>query len=299
MDKNFKLFVGRGSLIGDTIMFLPVLNYLELLYPNSYKIFPISKKTCQSAPLFINHPLIDKIHILEEWESVDGKDMQLANSCDARINPFPQHPDGPPGTNVNSFWWNKYNCVEETWRMAGIDINEINILSELERKPKLEIWFPVEKREKTIGIWCMAGYGNEPKRSPTKEYWINLIKLLIRKGYTIIRFGHEKEPTFYFNDYSEIGMDKFYDVRHLPFFEQIKASLGCIICINTDSGSGWVLGAYGHPQISLLTNHAPNHTENLLAFAPENWKNNNINLRHPESCDMICQLEIANTINEF
>ena len=73
--KNIKIFGGRGSLIGDTIMFLPALNILEKLFPNSYKIFPISQKTSYSAVFFLNHPLIDKIHILEKWEGLGQNDI--------------------------------------------------------------------------------------------------------------------------------------------------------------------------------------------------------------------------------
>ena len=50
-----KIFAGRGSLIGDTVMFLPALTILEKVFPNSYKIFPISQKTSYSSVFFLNN----------------------------------------------------------------------------------------------------------------------------------------------------------------------------------------------------------------------------------------------------
>ncbi len=298
MDKNFRIYAGRPSLIGDTIMFLPVLNYLEIKYPNSYKIFPISKKTCQSVELFINHPLIDKLYVMDAMEGLTQKDADLIHSCRVAINPFPQHPPCPGLTvGIDNFWYNKYTCIDETIRMAGLDLEDFKKIPEELQKPILEQWFPFDRFEKTIGLWLTAGYGKEPKRSPSREYIRKLIPMLLKEGYTIIRFGHPNDPdlgTEYPNYYGQ-----FRDFRHKSFFDQIKLSLGCSLCINTDSGSGWVLGGYGHKQISLLTNHAPNHTENPLAFAPINYKNNNINLLNSESCDKIPQELVLESIKKL
>ena len=90
-----KIFAGRGSLIGDTVMFLPALTILEKVFPNSYKIFPISQKTSYSSVFFLNHPLIDKIHIVEKHEALGSNDIELAKKCDVFIDPFPQHPPCP------------------------------------------------------------------------------------------------------------------------------------------------------------------------------------------------------------
>ena len=62
-----------GGLIGDTICSLPTLLYFEKKYPGSYKIWPIEKKVSFIAPLFLNHPLIDKIKISGGWGEFNGK----------------------------------------------------------------------------------------------------------------------------------------------------------------------------------------------------------------------------------
>lgn len=295
---NFSCFAGRASLIGDSIMFLPVLNYLELKYPNSYKIFPISKKTCQSVELFINHPLIDKLYVMDEWEKLSKKDIELISKSDVSINPFPQHPPCPGLTvGIDNFWYNEYTCVEETFRMAGIDVEEYRKMPDGFKKPKLEKWFPVEMPINAIGVWPFAGYNKEPKRSPSKQWWVQLCLMLINEGYQIIQFGHPNDPRLF--DHDTISMCDYLDMRGLSFFEQIKLSLACDFCINSDSGSGWVLGAYGQKQISLITNHAPNHSQNLLAFAPENWAGNSINLFGYGSCDAIPQQDVISSIKKL
>lgn len=262
MDKNFKVFAGRGSLIGDTIMFLPALNYLEAKYPNSYKIFPISQKTSQSAPLFINHPLIDKIHILGEYEGLSENDMILIESCDVFVNPFPQHPD-------KGDWYNYYSCIEETIRMAGINLNSFRQLPEEQRKPKLEKWFKIQRHKKTIAIWPFAGYQVETNRSPSIIWWKNLLKIL-DKDYKVFHFGAETEP-----DLGE-GLKNYIKLTHLSFFEMIRTTLGCNFSIGTDSGSSWVIGAYGFPQINLILKSVDNHFQKFDAFAPDNYLDNKI-----------------------
>lgn len=277
-------------------MFLPALNYLKQEFPNSYIIFPISKKTCQSAPLFINHSLIDKIIVLDTWESLEGDNLEIAKSCDIRINPFPQHPPCPGLiVGIDNFWWNHYNCCEETFRMAGLDIEGYKKMSPQMQKPRLEPWFPIEKLDKTIAFWPIAAYGKEPKRSPSLDWSQELIFLLLKMGYNVIRFGHPNEPKF---NIEQPNSCYFSDSRGLSFFEQIKLSLGCRLAINTDSGSGWVLGAYGHRQISLITNHAPNHYQNQFAFAPENYRGNNTIVFAENSCDNIDKDNILKIIND-
>lgn len=276
--KNFKIFGIRPSLIGDSIMSLPILNYLELKYPDSYKYFTIAGKCSQSAPLYLNHPLIDKIYILDKEEGVSDKDKSIINNCDIVFNLFPQHPDGIPC--VNCWWWNHYNCVEETWRMAGLPLEEYHKLPKNDKYPKLYRWFKTERLNNTIVIFPFAGYYNENTRNPSINWW-NKMVLEINKKFPekkILHCGYFTEPTL---------EGKVQKLTNLAYFEQIKLALGADCVIGTDSGTSWVIGAYGHPQVTLLTNHAPKHNQNLLAFAPFNYKNNNINIFATNGCDNI------------
>jgi ADP-heptose:LPS heptosyltransferase len=293
MNKNFKIFGVRSGMIGDTIMALPVLNYLEILHPNSYKYWVIGKRFSQASELYINHPLIDKIHILETPEKLESnKDIDVAKQCNVVFDITPQHPDGTPC--IDCFWWNDYSLCEETFRMAGLNVDDYRRMPDDLKKPRLEKWFNYNTHKKTIGIWGFAGYSenNNFTRNPSPKWWREMIEIILSEtDYKIFQFGSEKEP-----DFSLINNDRVTRYNALSFFDQVKMSLGCDICINTDSGSGWVLGAYGHPQISLLSIHATNHIKNFKAFAPENHKNNNISLFGDRICDNIDKIKLLNLL---
>ena len=55
-------------------------------------------------------------------------------------------------------------------------------------------------------------------------------------------------------------------------FEQVKISLGTRLAIGADSGSMWVLGAYEHPAIHLMTNWRDGHVQNFSAMNPVNYR---------------------------
>jgi len=257
--KNFKVLGVRQSLIGDCIMSLPVLQFVEKRRPNSYKYWHVAKKCSQSAPLFYNHPLIDKIVITDCEEGFGPKDIELAKQCDFVFNTTPQHPFG-------ECWHDHRNMLQETWVMAGIDLKEFEALTEEEKTPSLTKWFNTNRESNTITVHCFAGYGRDNHRSPSKEWWAELIELLTKQGFKVIRLGHPKEPE----------LTKCNDLRHLSFLEQIQIALGCDMYIGTDSGFSLVMGAYSHPQITLLTNWNVNHFQNPTCLQPIN--KNNISL---------------------
>src|ERR1039457_2172964 len=211
-----KIYGCRAQLIGDSIMALPILNYLERLYPNSFKYWSIAKKVSQCLPLFINHPLINQIHVTSGEEGPEGKDFELINKCDLIINVNPQHPD-------NRFP-NEFDIYSETWRMAGFPVEEYHNLTPEEQRPRLTKWFNITKYPKTIAIFPFAGYAREPKRSPSRHWYVKvLFPELYKMGYSIFHFGHEAEPTL---DY-ESRDKKYVRFTHLPLFDQIKMANGC------------------------------------------------------------------------
>lgn len=286
--KNFKIWGVRHSLAGDMIFALPILNFLELQFTNSYKYWVIAKKCAGFTPLFYNHPLIDNIRITEEKESLSKTDIEIAKSCNIVINVAPQHPDGMPGTTEESCWWNYRDVYRETWRMAGLKVEYYNNLSPELQKPKLNQWFEVERENKIIGIWPFSSYGPNNKRSPSKKWYNKLIEDYLKKEVLkIYQFGADTDPKIH----PGIIM-----CNSLPIFDQIKKSLGLDVNITTNSGSGAILGAYGVNQVTLLTDDAPNHKENLLAFAPANWKGNNINLFEMGGCDNINQEQVLESV---
>ena len=77
-----KIWGTAFSLIGDLVMSLPQLNYYKSKYKDIYVNFVIHKKISYCAPLFFNHPLIDKIHISGEWSGFNENDYLIASECD-------------------------------------------------------------------------------------------------------------------------------------------------------------------------------------------------------------------------
>ena len=171
--------------------------------------------------------------------------------------------------------------------MAGLPLSEYHALPPEEQRPRLVKWFNVEQLPKVIAIWPCAGYGIENKINPSQAWYSKLIKGLNQMGYQVYQFGHPR-------DFTLEGAAK--DMRHLSFFDQIRASVGCDLAISTDSGSGLALGAYEMKQISLLTNHFPGHVKNLTAFAPNNP--NNSNFVGVGNADNINQEEVLAKVRE-
>ena len=279
--KNLKIIGLRPSKGGDVITSLPILNLLEKKYPHSYKTVSIAKKNSVFAQLLFNHPLIDRIHINEILENPNQKDIDFFNSHDIVIPPNLQHPD--------LYWYNKYHMVEENFIMMGMNWNE---LEEDLRIPKLVKWFDHIELKNTIAIWPMAGSGMDLKRSPSQNWYKNLVKLILSETkYNIAQFGHP-------NDFIiEQNKERVTNYNYLDFFEQIRMTLGCNLMIGTDAGSSLVMGAYGFPQITLLTDWMENHISNFNALAPLN--KNNISIFEYGGCNNISQEKVLQSIKSI
>lgn len=272
-DKSFKIWGMSYGVVGDLVMGLPLLTYFEKKYPGSYKYWVIEKKVAFTAPLYLNHPLIDCIRITGEWSGFSKEDHEIANACQFKCTM-----DNWKHDEID--WYNYRGQVEETARIAGIyDLKEV--LTEEEMMPKLYPWFDVgyengvstyakendaEEHDfsKTIAIWPFATSAkNVPGRNPSPEWWNVLICLIHNMGYKTMIFGHKSEPLI-----PNIGNYNYF--RNLSFFEQVKLALACKMSIGTDSGPMWVMGAHSHPAIHLMTNWLPGHTWNFPALVPAN-----------------------------
>lgn len=280
MNIPLRILCGRSGMLGDTVSALPIATYFRKLYPTAHLIWPIGKKFAQGAPLYINQGIINEIFVLDGDEKPESKrDWDMVNSCGVIVNPTPDHPDNR--------YPNEFTIYSESWRMAGLSMDEWNKLSPEEQRPKLYKWWIEEpKLKKTIALWPCAGYGRENKRNPSEQWYRRLVsKLIIELGYKVLIFGHP-------NDF-DLG-----DLEHnreLSFFDQIKKSLRCDLVIGTDSGSGLIIGAYEMNQITLLTDHWGN-TNNPYALAPNNV--NNDNFFTSGGCDNIKIDEVVEKIKE-
>ena len=282
-----KIWGTAFSLIGDLIMSLPQLNYYKSKYKNIYVNFVIHKKISYCAPLFFNHPLIDKIHISGKWSTFDRNDYLIASKCDVVTTKIDHsnkkifdraHPD-------RDDWYNVRTCIQENALMSGIS-NLDNEIDKSQQIPYLTKWFDegfdaVQKKgaytyekvqsidlnytlSNSIAVWPFAGYGRSKNRNPDEEWWIKLIKKFTDNKINVYHFGYFKEPNLSENK------NLYHKLTDLDFFTQIKISLGAKASLGTDSGSMWVLSAYAHPTITLITNWSINHKDNFTAFLPVN-----------------------------
>lgn len=281
------ILCGRAQLIGDQVASLPIAGYFKRRYPNAKTIFPVAKKVSQVAPLYLMHPDIDQIYIFDGQEGPESKgDFNMIKSCDIIINPNPPHPDNRYPL--------EFNIYSESWRMAGLPIEEWNKLTEFERRPRLVKWFKPEPRlyeeaQKTVALWGFASYGNrEPKRNPTVGWYEDLIELLHKSKIKVVRFGHPNDP-----DPANLYPEDSH--TSLDFFTQIKMTLSTDLMLGTDSGSSLIIAGYEFPQVTLLTDHWGN-THNPLALAPNNP--NNFNIFAPNGCNNIKVKEVFEKILE-
>ncbi len=268
-DKNFKIWGVSYGVVGDLIMGLPTLTWLEKKYPGSYKTWVIQKKVAFMAPFFLNHPLIDNIHISEGWDKFTPEDYVKANKYDycCVLNEWSHDPVD---------WYNYRDCIDETARVAGVMDMQ---LTPLQKYPKLHMWFDRGKRdaissyskknvdsetvENIVAIFpsAQAKTTTNNGRSPSMEWWNKMVEVIHDAGYFVAQFGMPTDPTVH-------RVDLTYN--HLTFFEQIQIALGAKMSIGTDSGNMWVMGAYSHPAIHLMTQWLQNHTLNPFALEPKN-----------------------------
>lgn len=236
-------------------MGLPVLTYLEKKFPGSYKYWVIEKKVAITAPLYLNHPLIDCIRITGEWDGFSKEDYEIASTCEFKCTMDDWRHD-------ELDWYNRRGHLEETARIAGIyDLKEW--LTEDEMIPKLVPWWKKEPSEDmTIAIWPFAGGDAVELRSPSVEWWDILCTKIVDMGYRVMQFGYNN-PSISLYAFSNM---------HLSYFEQVQKALTCKMSIGTDSGNMLVMGAYSHPTIQLMTNWLPGHTSNMMALGPSSKK---------------------------
>jgi ADP-heptose:LPS heptosyltransferase len=285
--KNFSCYGMRWQLIGDILGGLTILNHLERLYPSCYKTVGLAGKAKHFAPLLINHPLIDRIHIQSGFEGPEGDDWNFINSHDIVINGNPSHP-------LQYDWPNYRNFYAESFIMGGFSEKDYADLPEDQKLPKLVKWFRPESRplqyKKIISIWGFAGYSVQPYRSPTANYWRELVKKLIDLGYGVCQFGHFNDPVIMENNVA------FHRFNERDFFEQIRMTLSTDLVLSTDSGSGLIFAAYDFNQINIVNMHVDGHVRNPFSLAP--LGPNTFNFCGETCCDDVPQDQVIAKILE-
>lgn len=265
--KSVRFWGVRGSQLGDCICALVVYRFVEKVHPSAFKYWQLARRHSAAIPLFANAPDVTQLVISDCDEGMGPRDRAIAATCDIVFDVMPPHRLQPD-------WPNHRGIVLETFTMAGLDEVHWATLTEEERRPRLAQWFELTPQSvKTVCLWPAAAYGvRQIRRSRNPDHWwyVKLVERLEAEGYKPIQCGHPDDFP------GEPPLVPQADCRHLPLFDQFKLSLSASVSIGTDSGAALVLGCYGGPQVSILTDHFPNHTRNPTAFATPNANNRNV-----------------------
>ncbi len=237
-------------------MAYPVLAWCRRQWPDCYTHWQIARRHHTTVGLWLCNPLIDQIVVSDCDEGMGPRDMAIAETCHVRFNIMPQHPDG------DRAWASRFTIWEETWRMAGLPIEEYRTLPAYDQRCHLTQWFEAPRQPKrTIALWPTSNYGVRQEwhsRFPSYTWSWQLVTRLEQEGYRVIQCGCPNDYRGEGGRDDREGLVAATDARHLPFMDQIALSLGCDVIIGTDSGSTLVLAAYETvPTIQLLTAHMP------------------------------------------
>ncbi len=272
-----RILAGRASILGDTVMVLPLLNVLNKLYKNPIIDFPIAPKCVQAAPLYLFDKRINSIIKTQNSEYLTEEEWGNESKYDLIIDCFPKHPR-------EQDWYNYRDCISESILMCGERYYEVfKTLPEDQQKPKLNRWWDNgEINKKTIAIHTTAGYSQGKNRSPSYNWWFELVNQL-KLNFEVKQFGHPNDERI-----GDSLMNEVEDYRNLSLFSQVQEAVKCEYYIGTDSGFSHIMGALGiSNQINLLTMWENNHTQNPLALAPPNCNGNEINLFAENGCSNI------------
>lgn len=289
-----KCFVGRSQLLGDSISSLPLLHLAKKRYPNSYITWPIAKKSQSTIQFIKNHPLINEILISDDDEgniyTIDG--VQYNQKTD-KLPGFDFQIDCNPPARAN--WYNndKNRLVNENCLMAGFIQEEFDNLNDQEKIPKLYRYFDLKyfstPKVPVITFQSTAGYGQGLTRSPSVDWWNNLIESC-QNRFCFVQIGHPNDAI----------VRKAGNICHHDFIEQFAYILGSSLYIGIENGITWIVGAYGEiPQINLTTYHMPNHSSNPIAWMPQSQRQDETNFFHPYSCSDISIEEVVKAIEKY
>ena len=232
---------------GDLCINLIACRAFKRDYPESKLYFGINKKYESLKYIFLNNPLIDDIHIWDQydgWPSYIDQNYLDMMKFDKIFNPMPKH-------------------TQEDWYQYRHQTQELCLMHKLNPPENLKInlikYFNTDKNPKYVAINFQAETRGQDK-TPSLEQSQQIINLLIKLGYKPVQIGLSNQP--------EICKDKFIGT----FFDTIKFVLSCDFLLTVDSAISWIASGYEFPTIGLYSrSYYP------MAYTSKNWQpiNNN------------------------
>lgn len=220
---------------GDLFMNLVAWRTVKRLDPTAHTTFLLNGNYRSAAPLFLDQPDIDSVHITHSpVGDLDEVDHTWVKSQKIRhlFSLMADHNHGDP-------WWIHRNQPQEVCYMHGLPI-----LPGETGKLSLNRWFePTKGFEKVVALQAFAGsYDPSNKKMLSPERAQQIVDLIRARGYQVLQMGL---PTEWRLDHT-----LFVDV---DFFMAVKNLLGCRALVTTDSGFNWAASCYDHPTLGLYS----------------------------------------------
>ena len=233
-------FCGFNSLqFGDLVINTFAARVLKEKYPTSKLTFVINKDYKDIAPLFINHPHIDYIKILDKnrdgFSQVD-KDWIKKQDFDLVFNPMQDHDHSDP-------WFLKRHQAAEVCYMHKLATEQE--CEKFDNKLYLNKWFDLDPiLSNFVAFAPFPGFYNKNNdKTLNIEKAQKIVDYLNSLGLRVLQVGGKDEP--------ELGGAL---KLKTDYFESVKDVISCKFLICGDSGINWVSSAYEFPTIGLYSN---------------------------------------------
>ncbi len=235
---------------GDLFMNLAAWRTVKLMDPDAHTTFFINGNYRSAAPLFLDQPDIDRIHITHapvgDLDVVDyewAKDQAFARFFSLMADHDHSRPWHLTGRNQ----------PQEVCFIHGLPAWSDGKLS-------LNRWFePTKDLSKHVALQAFAGSydpSNTKQLSPARAQ--EVVDLIRARGFEVLQLGL---PTEHRLD-NVTFMDR-------DFFGMVKDILGCKALVTTDSGPAWAASCYDHPTLGLYS-HAYYGKDHVNAIQPLN-----------------------------
>jgi len=237
---------------GDLCINTVVCRALKERLPNCELHFGINQKYSSLAPIFENHPLINKIHIWDaynDWPSQKDVDHIMAERYNFTFDAMPPH--------TQEHWYVNNHQAAEACLVYGLRPPD-NLQVELNQ------YFETQRNKRHVALNLFAETRGDAK-TPSLEQAQKISDLLKAKGYTPVQIGLPDQP--------QICEKRFSG----SFFDSIKFTLSCDYLFTVDSAMAWIASGYSFPTFGIYAyNYYPHVTTS------KNWQPVNPNAKYIE-----------------
>ena len=221
---------------GDLFMNLPAWRTVKRFDPDAHVTFFINGNYRSAAPLFLDQPDIDRIHITHSpVGDLDEVDLKWVKDQGFKrfYSLMADHDHSRP------WHLSGRNQPQEVMYMHGIPIPDDET-----GKLSLHRWFePTKGFEKYVALQAFAGsYDAANTKMLSIEKAQEIVNLILARGYSVLQLGIPSEPKLE----GTIRVDN-------DFFGAVKDLLGCRMLVTTDSGFNWAASCYDHPVLGVYS----------------------------------------------